>query len=82
MATSKGMTTIDVDAALLAETRDAMKPSADAADSEVAERAMRFYLGRRALESSQAIGGLSEDEAMRIANEELHAMRRERRSAA
>jgi hypothetical protein len=43
---------------------------------------MRFYLGRRALESSQAVGGLSEDEAMRIANEELHAMRRERRSAA
>jgi hypothetical protein len=74
--------TIDVDAALLAETRDAMKPSADAADSEVAERAMRFYLGRRALEGSQGIGGLSEDEAMRIANEELHAMRRERRSAA
>ena len=82
MATSRGLKTIDVDAALLAETRDAMKPSADAADSEVAERAMRFYLDRRALESSQAIGGLSEDEAMRIANEELHAMRRERRSAA
>jgi Arc/MetJ family transcription regulator len=77
MATSRGVTTIDVDAALLAETRDAMKPSAGAADSEVAERAMRFYLGR-----AQAIGGLSEDEAMRIANEELHAMRRERRSAA
>ena len=82
MATSRDITTIDVDAALLAETRDAMKPSAGAADSEVAERAMRFYLGRRALEHAQAIGGLSEDEAMRIANEELHAMRRERRSAA
>jgi len=82
VATSKDLKTIDVDAALLAETRDAMKPSADAADSEVAERAMRFYLGRRALENSQAIGGLSEEEAMRIANEELHAMRRERRSAA
>ena len=82
MATSRDLKTIDVDAALLAETRDAMKPSAEAADSEVAESAMRFYLGRRALASSQAIGGLSEDEAMRIANEELHAMRRERRSAA
>jgi len=82
MATSGDIKRIDVDAGLLAETRDAMKPSADAADGEVAERAMRFYLGRRALEASQAIGGLSEEEAMRIANEELHAMRRERRSAA
>jgi hypothetical protein len=69
--------TIDVDAELLAETREAMKPHA-----EVAERAMRFYLGRRALEVSHAIGGLSEEEAMRIANDELHTMRRERRSAA
>ncbi len=43
---------------------------------------MRFYLGRRALETSQAIGDLSEEEAMRIANDELHAMRRERRSVA
>ena len=43
---------------------------------------MRFYLGRPALESSQAIGGVSEDEAMQVANEELCAMPRERRSAA
>ena len=82
MATSPDVKTIDVNAALLAETRDAMKPAADAADSEVAERAMRFFLGRPALENSQAIGGPSEDEAMRIANQELHAMRRERRSRA
>jgi hypothetical protein len=45
MATSRDVKTLDVDAGLLAETRDAMNPSADAADSEVAERAMRFYLG-------------------------------------
>jgi ubiquitin len=61
---------------------DAMNPSAEAADAEVVERAMRFYLGRRALETSQAMGDLSEEDAMRLANEELHAMRRERRSAA
>lgn len=59
-----------------------MKPSAEAADAEVVERALRFYLGRRALEISQAMSGLSEEDAMRVANEELHAMRRERRSAA
>lgn len=43
---------------------------------------MRFYLGRRALETSQTMSGLSEEDAMRVANEELHAMRRERRKAA
>jgi len=82
MATSREVKTIDVDAGLLAQTREAMRPAADAADGEVAERAMRFYLGRRALEASQAISRLSEEDAMRIANEELHAMRRARRSAA
>jgi len=64
---------------LLSKTRDAMKPAAEAADAEVVERAMRFYLGRRALETSQAMSGLSEEDAMRLADEELHAMRRERR---
>jgi hypothetical protein len=81
MAT-RAVKTIDVDASLLAETRDAMKPSAGAADAEVVERALRAYLGRCALDASQAMSGLSEDEALRVANEELHAMRRERRSAA
>jgi len=80
MATSR-VKRIDIDAGLLADTRDAMKPSAEAQDAEVVERALRFYLGRRALEISQAMSELSE-EAIQIANEELHAMRRKRRSAA
>jgi hypothetical protein len=80
MSAARESKTIYVDAGLLARTRDAMAPAA-AGDGEVAERAMRFYLGRRALEASQAIGELSEDEAMRVAREELHAMRRERRTA-
>jgi hypothetical protein len=75
MATSR-VKTIDMQA----DTRDAVKPSAEAQDAEVVERALRFYLGRGALETSQAMGELSEEEAMQIANEELHAMRRERRS--
>jgi hypothetical protein len=33
-------------------------------------------------EAADAESGLSEEDALRIANEELHAMRRERRSAA
>jgi len=73
---------IDVDAALLAETRDAMKPAASAEDAEVVERALRFYLGRRALGTSQAMSDLTEEEALQITNGELHAMRHERRSAA
>ena len=59
-----------------------MRPAVGAADTEVVERALRSYLGHRALDTSQAMSGLSEEDALRIANEELHAMRRERRSAA
>jgi hypothetical protein len=81
MAT-RAVKTVDVDAGLLEEARSAMKPAAEAADAEVVERALRSYLGRRALETSQAMSELSEEESLRIANEELHAMRRERRSAA
>jgi hypothetical protein len=79
---SRAVKRVDVDAVLLAEARDAMKPSAGAADAEIVEGALRAYLGRRALDVSQAISELSEEEALRVANEELHAMRRERRSAA
>jgi len=82
MATARALKTIDVDAGLLSETRDAMKPAAEAADAEVVERAMRFYLGRRALETSRAMSGLSEEDALRLAGDELHAMRREHRDAA
>jgi hypothetical protein len=81
MAT-RAVKTVDVDAGLLAETRDAMKSSGEAVDAEVIERALRAYLGRRALDASQAISELPEEDALRIANEELHAMRCERRSAA
>lgn len=81
MAT-RAVKTVDVDAGLLAETRAAMKPSGEAADAEIIERALRAYLGRRALDASQTMSELSEEESLRIANEELHAMRRERRSAA
>jgi hypothetical protein len=79
---SRAVKRVDVDAVLLAEARDAMKTSAGAADAEIVERALLAYLGRRALDVSQAISELSEEEALRVANDELHAMRRERRSAA
>lgn len=81
MAT-RAVKTIDIDAGLLEETRSAMEPGAGAADAEVVERALRAYVGRCALETSQAMSELSEEDALRIASEELHAMRRERRGAA
>lgn len=83
MATPRAIKKIDVDAGLLAEARGAMSPAvSEAADAEVVERALRFYLGRRALETSQAMSSLSEEDAMSLAYGELHAMRRERRNAA
>jgi hypothetical protein len=82
MATPRTIKKIDVDAGLLAEARGAMSPAAEAADAEVVERALRFYVGRRALETSQAMSSLSEEDAMSVAYGELHAMRRERRNAA
>lgn len=74
--------TIDVDAELLEETRGAISPSTEAGDAEVVERALRSFLGRRALDVSRAMTDLSEEDALRIADEELHTMRREHRSAA
>jgi hypothetical protein len=51
-------------------------------DSEVIEEALRAYLGLSAIEEIRARGDLDEDEAMKLAYDELHAMRRERRQRA
>jgi len=48
-------------------------------DSDVVEEALREYLGLAVVDRIRARFDLDEEEAMRIANEELHAMRRERR---
>jgi hypothetical protein len=85
---SRHVKAINVDAELLEKARDAMKskatPSAPSPqlDVEVIEQALRYYLGRRALEQSQAMSDLSEEHALRLAYEELHELRRERRGAA
>jgi hypothetical protein len=73
---------VDVDEELIEHTRDAMHRSGDVADADVIELALRTYVGRQALEVSQSMAELDEDEAMRVAVEETHAMRRERRGAA
>lgn len=55
--------------------------SASKPDSEVVEDALAVYLGMVALDEAQAESDLPEEEASRIACEELDAMRRERDAA-
>ncbi len=51
----------------------------DKRDSEVIEDALRAHLGIAALDQAQRLSTLSEDEAIELANAEIHAVRRERR---
>jgi hypothetical protein len=51
-------------------------------DSDIVEEALREYLGLAVIDEIRARADLDADEAMQLANEELHAMRRERREAA
>lgn len=50
----------------------------DKRDSEVIEDALRAHLGMAALDEAQRLSTLSEDEALELANAEVHAARRER----
>lgn len=78
MATSKRKLTVylDPDVARAAKVRAARL---DKRDSEVIEDALRAHLGIAALDEAQRVSTLSEDEALELANAELHAARRERR---
>ncbi len=70
---------VEVDAELLGRLREASLPaSAALTDAELLERAARRHLGLDALRKAQAMSTLAEEEAMRLADAELHAMRRER----
>ncbi|HEX7290958.1 MAG TPA: hypothetical protein VF250_07510 [Conexibacter sp.] len=79
---SHPMTSVDIDAALLAKARDALGSSPAGADTDVVERALRLLVGRHALGTAQSLSDLTEDEAMDVAYAELRAMRRERRRVA
>lgn len=52
----------------------------DKRDSEVIEDALRAHLGIAALDEAQRLSTLSEDEALDLANAEVHAARQERRA--
>jgi hypothetical protein len=81
MATARRTVQVNLDEKLVsrarAEARDANRP-----DDEIIEEALSGYLLERLLDKTQQRANLSEDEATRLAVEELHAMRRERNAAA
>lgn len=82
MAVARRTVTVQLDEDLVERARERSGRS-DAKDAAaVVEEALAVYLGIKALDESQAESTLSDDEAMEIAYEELHAMRRERRGAA
>jgi hypothetical protein len=78
MATKKKVTLyVDEDVMRAARVRAART---DKRDSEVVEEALRAYLGFDVLASVWARSSLTEDEAMRLAVEETHAARADKRA--
>jgi hypothetical protein len=81
MAANGEKVTVALDAEIVARTRDELG-SDDATDAAVIERALNAYLLGRLMDATQASSGLEAEEADRLASDELHASRRERRGAA
>lgn len=70
-------TTVYLDEDLLRSAK-VMAARTDRKDSEVLEAALRQYLGIEVLERVWARSDLTEQEALDLAYEQLHEMRRER----
>jgi hypothetical protein len=81
MAADGDKVTVDLDAKLVARTRDELGGGGET-DAAVVERALNAYLLGRLLDVTQAKSELSDDDADRLAVEEVRAARRERSSAA
>jgi hypothetical protein len=79
MARSKATFHLDADVLRATRVRAARTGKRD---SDVVEEALREYLGLAVIEQIRAKADLDEDAAMKLAYEELHAMRRERHEAA
>jgi hypothetical protein len=77
MATTKRKLTVylDPEVARAAKVRAARL---DKRDSEVIEDALRAHLGIAALDEAQRLSTLAENEALELANAEVHAARRKR----
>lgn len=72
---------LPMDEELVRRARQQDAHEAEKTDAQVVADALTVYLGWRALDAARARGTLDEDEAERVAVEELHALRRERRNA-
>jgi hypothetical protein len=77
MASRSKKVSVSLDAEIVERTRSAVGAGAET-DAAAVERALNAYLLGRILDVTQARSGLSEEEAERLAYEELHAARRER----
>lgn len=79
MAVARQTVTLELDRDLVerARRRSGREPASDTA---VVEEALAIYSGMKALAAAQSERGLPEDEADRLAVEEVRAHRRERRS--
>lgn len=77
MAVARRTVTVALDKELVERAR-ARSGAGTKPDADVIEEAVAVYLGIKALDEAQTESGLPEEEANRLAYEELHAMRRER----
>lgn len=80
MASRSDKINVDLDAEIVERTRSAVGAGAES-DAAVVERALNAYLLGRLLDATQARSDLSEEEAERLAYEEVHAARHERGAA-
>ncbi len=81
MTTTRRKVTLYVDEDVLRAAR-VRAARTDRRDSDVVEDALRTYLGFDVVERVWAQSDLSEDEAMRLAVEETHAVRADRAATA
>lgn len=80
MAAERDKVAVELDAEIIERTRAELGAGAES-DAAVVERALNAYLLGRVLDATQAKAGLTDEQAERLAYEELHAARRERGAA-
>lgn len=80
MAAPPKKVNVDLDAQIVERTRAELGGGTES-DAAVVERALNAYLLGRLLDVTHATAGLSEEDAQRLAYEELHAARRDRAEA-
>lgn len=80
MSTAKKKVTFYLDEDVLRAAR-VRAARGDRRDSEIVEDALRAYLGFDVVERVWARSNLNEDEAMKLAVSEIHALRDEKRAA-